>query len=285
MPKLHQVTIPHRVFAEIQHWLAEPAIRSPFDPRLTLATMLAPMIGHIRLFPTTKDEDPKVLEWSINTDTGASPVPSEPANLAADFEQLRDAIEKLLTPQGTSDIDLFLGLSVDPSDESLSIDVTTEPVLEGENLTVLATPSKPEISPPVEEFYAPLDDVYFTASKAAQLLGVDKSTVTRRIRNNELIGFRVFKNALRIPRDQFKNGDVVDGIADVLSLFETHSVDGNTFPDHKAAWAFLASTIYPGDVAPRPIDRLRATSIDRPVSAILKELALAKQSLDYGDHV
>ena len=114
MPKLHQVTIPHRVFAEIQHWLAEPAIRSPFDPRLTLATMLAPMIGHIRLFPTTKDEDPKVLEWSINTDTGASPVPSEPANLAADFEQLRDAIEKLLTPRSTSDIDLYLGLSVDP---------------------------------------------------------------------------------------------------------------------------------------------------------------------------
>ena len=285
MPKNHQVTIPHSVFTEIQHWLAEPAIRSPLDPRLTLATMLAPMIGHVRLFPSTEDELPEVLEWSIDADTKITEVPWETANLATKLKQLQDTIEKLSSPRSASDIDLFLGLSVDPSDESLSIDVTTEPVLEGEDLTALATATKPETSPQVEEFYAPLDDVYFTASTAAQLLGVDKSTVTRRIRNNELIGFRLFKNAIRIPRDQFKNGDVVDGIADVLSLFETHSVDGNTFLDHKAAWAFLSSTLYPGDIAPRPIDRLRATSIDRPVSAVLEELTLAKQSLDYGDHV
>ena len=285
MPRLHQVTIPHSVFAEIQHWLAEPAIRSPFDPRLTLATMLAPLIGHIRIFQTTKDKRPNVLEWSINTDTRAVDFPWEPTNLAAEFEQLKDAIEKLSSPRSASDVDLFLGLSVDPSDESLSIDVTTEPVLDGEDLATLAPASTSETSPRHEEFHAPQDDVYFTTSKAAQLLGVDKSTVTRRIRNNELIGFRIFKNALRVPKDQFKSGDVVDGIANVLSLFEAHAADGNTFLDHKAAWAFLASTIYPGDVAPRPIDRLRATSIDRPVSAVLEELALAKQSLDYGDHV
>ena len=62
-------------------------------------------------------------------------------------------------------------------------------------------------------------------------------------------------------------------------------MDGNTFLDHNAAWAFLASTIYSGDIDPRPIDRLRATSIDKPASADLEELSLAKQSLDYGDHV
>ena len=285
MPKLHQVTVPHSVFAEIQRWLAEPAIRSPFDPRLTLAAMLIPMIGHIRLFPSANDELPKVLEWSIDTDARASDMPRKPADLAADLEQLKDAIKELSIPRDAYDIDLFLGLSVDPSDESLSIDVTTEPVLEGEDLTTLAAAPEPESSPQVEDFHVPLDDVHFTASKAARFLGVDKSTVTRRIRNNELIGFRIFKNALRIPRDQFKNGDVIEGIADMLCLFETHSADGRTFLDHKAAWTFLASTIYPGDAAPRPIDRLRATSTDMPVSAVLEELTLAKQSLDYGDHV
>ena len=285
MPKLHQVTIPHSVFAEIQHWLAQPAIHSPFDPRLTLATMLAPMIGHIRLFQTTKDEFSNILEWTIDTETRARDVPWEPASLAVKVEQLSNAINKLSSPKSASDINLFLRLSVDPSDESLSIDVTTEPVLEGEDLATLATTSTPQNPTRVEEFDAPHDDVYFTASRAAQLLGVDKSTITRRIRNNELVGFRVFTNALRIPRDQFKNGDVVDGIADVLALFESQSAKGESFVDHKAAWAFLGSTIYPGDISPRPIDRLRAPTIDRPVSTVLKELALAKQSLDYGDHI
>ena len=107
MPRLHQVTIPHSVFAEIQHWLAEPAIRSPFDPRLTLATMLAPLIGHIRIFQTTKDKRPNVLEWSINTDTRAVDFPWKPTNLAAEFEQLKDAIEKLSSPRSASDVDLF----------------------------------------------------------------------------------------------------------------------------------------------------------------------------------
>ena len=187
--------------------------------------------------------------------------------------------------RNAGDVHLYLGLSLDPSDKSLSIDVTTEPVLEGEDLAARAAASMAETSPQIEELHAPPDDIYFTASKAAQLLGVDKSTITRRIGNNQLIGFRIFKNALRIPKEQFKDGDVVDGIANILSLFKTDSVDGTTFLDHKAAWTFLTSTIYPGHVAPRPIDRLRATSIDRSVSAVLEELALAKQSLDYGDHV
>ena len=285
MPKLHQVTIPHSTYAELQHFLAAPSSPSPPKFCFMLATLLAPMIGHVRLFQTTKDNLPNVLEWSVDTDTRASVFPFRPANLATELEQLKETLEKLSSPRSASDINVFLGLSFDPSDESLSIDVTAEPVLEGEDLATLAAASTPGTSPRVRDFHVPLDDVYFTASKAAELLGVDKSTITRRIRNNELIGFRIFKNALRIPKDQFKDGDVLDGIADVLSLFESNSEDGNNFVDHKAAWAFLASTIYPGDVAPRPIDRLRDTSIYRPVSAVLEELALAKQSLDYGDHI
>ena len=136
-----------------------------------------------------------------------------------------------------------------------------------------------------EDFDTPSADVYLTAAETASLLRVDKSTVTRRIKKNELIGFQVFTNALRIPREQFRNGDVVPGIADVLAFFKTDTSDNRTSVDHKATWSFLASTIYAGDVAHRPIDRLRAASLESRTSTVLEEIALAKQSLDHGDHV
>ena len=55
--------------------------------------------------------------------------------------------------------------------------------------------------------------------------------------------------------------------------------------DHKAAWMFLASTIYAGDAEPRPIDRLRAAAGTARTGNALFQLALAKESLDYGNHV
>ena len=184
MPKLHQVTIPHSTYAELQHFLAAPS--SPSPPRFCfmLATLLAPMIRRVRLFQTTKNKLPTVLEWSIDTDTRARVFSSRPANLATELEQLKDTLEKLSSPRRPSDINIFIGLSFDPSDESLSIDVTTEPALEGEDLAKLAAASTPGTSPQEEDFQFPLDDVYFTASKAAELLGVDISTITRRIRKN-----------------------------------------------------------------------------------------------------
>ena len=285
MPKLHQVTIPHSVFAELQNFLAAPD--SPFPPkfRLTLTTLLAAMIGRIRLFQSTEGGFPNVLEWQIDAETRASDFRLEPASLVSNFEPSKYAIEMLSSFQRVSDVDLFVDLSVDPSDRYLSIDLTTEPVLEGQDLATLAAASAPETLPPVEDFHIPLDDIYLTAAATAELLGVNKSTVTRRIEKGELIGFQVFKKALRIPRNQFKNGDVVAGVADVLALFKIDSVDSETLVDHKAAWAFLASTIYPGDAAPRPIDRLRAVSSMSLTLEVVDELALAKQSLDYGDHI
>ncbi len=135
------------------------------------------------------------------------------------------------------------------------------------------------------DFDLPLDDSYLTAAGVARFLGVAKSTVTRRIEKNELVGFRVFKNALRIPKDQFMNGDVVDGLADILALFAIDGENGETVIDHKTAWAFLGSTVYPGDAAPRPIDRLRAASPQRSTGAVVAELARVKRSLDHGDHI
>lgn len=111
------------------------------------------------------------------------------------------------------------------------------------------------------------------------MLGVAKSTVTRRIEKDEIMGFRMFTNALRVPREQFIDGDVVPGIPEILALFETETGSGGRI-DHKAAWMFLASTVYAGDVEPQPIDRLRAAAGTSGTGNAVVELALAKESLD-----
>ena len=141
MPKLHQVTIPHSVFAELQNFLAAPD--SPFPPkfRLTLTTLLAAMIGRIRLFQSTEGGFPNVLEWQIDAETRASDFRLEPASLVSNFEPSKYAIEMLSSFQSISNVDLFVDLSVDPSDRYLSIDLTTEPVLEGQDLATLAAAS------------------------------------------------------------------------------------------------------------------------------------------------
>ncbi len=127
-----------------------------------------------------------------------------------------------------------------------------------------------------------LDLTVGSAAEAAAMLGVAKSTITRRIEKGEIIGFRGFKKSLRIPKDQFNDADVVAGIAAILALFACE--DGTAY-DHKQAWIFLCSTLYSGDSAPRPIDRLRAASRERPPQMIVAELTLVKESLDHGDHI
>ena len=285
MPRLRRTTIPRGAYTELRNLLVAPD--RPFPPTfmLALATLIAPMIGRVRLLQNADGERPNILERAIDGEDGAGDFRQEPASPAPALGQAGDAIGQPSSHRGSNDVNVFVGFSLDPADDSLSIDIATGPVLAGQDLAALADASMPETPPPVHDFDIPPDDACFTAAEAARLLGVAKSTVTRRMGKNELIGFRVFKNALRIPRDQFRNGDVVDGVADILALFRIDSPDGKTLVDHKAAWTFLASTVYPGDAAPRPIDRLRAASPGRPTSRVLEELALARQSLDYGDHI
>ena len=154
-------------------------------------------------------------------------------------------------------------------------------VLRGEDLDELRR-NAARFPPP--EPAAPLDlpsDAYLTAAEAAERLHVAKSTVTRRIAQNRLIGFREFTRALRIPKDQFDGEDVVRGVPDVLALF-ARSPDQPV--DHRAAWAFLNSDLFHGDADPRPIDRLRTAAATGAISALLSELASTKESLDRGDH-
>ncbi len=171
------MTIPRSAYAELQQFLAAPSIPTTLKFWFILTPLLAPLIGHVGLFQTVKDDLPNVLEWSLDTDTRANALLRDSEDLAAEFEKLRDTLEKLSRPQSARDVDVFLGLSFDPSDDFLSIDVTTEPVLEGEDLATLAAGSTRGTSPREKDFDVPHDDVYFTALKTAKLLGARHKTI------------------------------------------------------------------------------------------------------------
>ena len=131
----------------------------------------------------------------------------------------------------------------------------------------------------------PMAHACFTAATAATYLGVDRSTITRRVGHNQLIGFTVFKRALRIPKEQFLESDVVPGIPDVLTLFPNPTATSRNSIDHRSAWAFLAGDLFHGDSDPRPIDRLRAAAATGTTELVLADLVRAKESLDRGDHL
>lgn len=165
------------------------------------------------------------------------------------------------------------------------IELSPTPELRGQGLAELRrkAPALPDSSGTPS--YDLPRDAYLTAPAAAKYLGVDRSTVTRRVGRNELIGFTVFKRALRIPKDQFLGPDVVPGVPDVLALFSRPLTTSGTPVDHKSAWAFLASDLFHGDPQPRPIDRLRDAAAKGTTEVVLANLARAKESLDRGDHL
>ena len=255
------------------------------SPPLTLgpvfAILFALQINRVRLFHARRDGHTKVLERRVGRAVLDSEAEAQLGRLTSLDQAVRDAMAELTNLGGVRSIDIALDLTVGSADEALSTVIDTDPLLEGQDLSTL-TSAGPTPASSVAEFEFPTDESYLTAAEAAAMLGVAKSTITRRIEKGEIIGFRGFKKSLRIPKDQFNDGDVVAGIAEILALFACE--DGATY-DHKQAWMFLCSTLYPGDSAPRPIDRLRAASRERPPQTIVAELALVKESLDHGDHI
>ena len=235
-----------------------------------------------------------VLHWLRHSDDeGAG---ADVANALLRTSRLDDAHEPPSAqdgvPNATSEpapTSATLYLTVDTLSRSFRVELAAEPEppahdvseLRGENLDELRRNAKrfppPEPSQPPD--LAP--DHYLTAAAAAVRLGVAKSTVTRRIAQNRLIGFRWFTRALRIPTEQFAGADVVPGVPDVLALFTR--APGEPV-DHKAAWSFLNSDIFRGDPDPRPIDRLRNAAATGATPALVSELARTKDSLDRGDH-
>ena len=190
-----------------------------------------------------------------------SPLPESPAWSAAD-----------LPAESTADL---------PAESRADLPAESAAELRGESLDELRRKAPPL---PVQGETPPAD-AYFTAPAAAKYLGVDRSTITRRVGSNQLIGFTVFKRTLRIPKDQFLESDVVPGVPEVLALFPKPVATSNNPIDHRSAWAFLAGDLFHGDPEPRPIDRLRVAAAKGMTELVLADLARAKESLDRGDHL
>lgn len=241
-----------------------------------LAILFALQINRVRLFHAGQDGYTKVLERRVGG-AGLS-AEGELEGLTSLDEAVRGAMVEMTKLGSMRSVDIALDLTVG----ALSADIDADALLEGQDLSTL-TSDDPTRASSVPQIELSTDESYLTAAEVAAMLGVAKSTVTRRIEKGDLIGFRGFKKSLHIPKDQFINGDMVAGISEILALFEYE--DGGTAFDHKQAWKFLSSTLYPGDWAPRPIDRLRAASRERQTQTIVAELTLVKESLDYGDHI
>ena len=186
--------------------------------------------------------------------------------------------------------DRTLVINVDLDSGRWSVDLTRPRRLAGENLERLrrtGASAAPHSTPPSSSTASGqlTGPGYLSAAEAAMSLGVSKSTITRRIERDRMVGFRLFKDALQIPKDQLLDGDVVPGIPAILALFARPDAAGHAAIDHKNAWMFLASDIFRGDRDPRPIDRLRRAARTATTESVVAELTHVKGGLDRGDHM
>lgn len=271
--------------SSIRAYIAELNDLDPSSRRFAVAALLAPKIGRVRLFRAHDNTLSAVAECAMSPDPEIRGFWSELSSAAG---IPRSSLESLGASPGyepgvaalapVPSIDLV-------ADDSGNVSASIGPALplEGENLLTLG---EQDVAPlPASAVSAAPADAFLSAAGAADLLGVAKSTVTRKIEKNKVVGFHSFTNALRVPVEQFAQGDVVTGIPEVLAMFADESSDGVTHADHKGAWDFLTTTVYPGDAAPRPIDRLKAGMRSRKGRNVVAELRRVKESLDYGDHV
>ncbi|WP_156798342.1 hypothetical protein [Ahrensia sp. R2A130] len=183
--------------------------------------------------------------------------------------QLEPALVEFLEQAFTSE--RLIGLIVDKESGTLFLNESTLPPIEGQDLSALAQ-SVTDISIP--EFEDKPSDDYWTADKTARELNVAKSTITRQVKTNKVVGFKLFKNGLYIPKDQFDGGMVISGVENILAIFEF---------DHHEAWRFLSSSLFYGDKNPRPIDRLRNARTEAERADCLSELGSAKRGFEFGD--
>ena len=268
--------------ASLEAYVNELNELDPAKRSFAVAALLAPMIRHVRLYEADDATLAKIAECSLSPRPETDGFGPESAGTSGLLKYAR--LPPLVFETVKSALPAGTGIDFVVEDSGcVSVAIGQPPVLGGENLAALGqqeVPPSPE--PPIPSAVA---DAFLSAAGAADLLGVAKSTVTRRVEKNEVIGFRTFTNALRIPTEQFVDGVVVAGIPEVLSMFTERSVCGETHTDHKGAWDFLSTTVYPGTGAPRPIDRLRAGMRSRTSAEVVADLAGAKESLDYGDHL
>ena len=257
----------------------------PAKRRIAIAVLLASVVDRVRLLNSNDDTLPPIAESSMGS-TDASADFLAALIRVIDFPKSSlPALSESLTDEVGGSAAAFSACIDFVADGSgrVSFNIGHTPSLEGENLLDLDTQ---DIAPLSEiDAHDTTEGSFLSAARAADLLGVAKSTITRRIDKNEMIGFCAFTNKLQIPAEQFQDGTVVPGIPQVLAMFNEETVEGETYADHKRAWRFLDTVVYPGSLSPRPIDRLREGLRNRTSDDALAELNHVKESLDYGDHI
>ena len=228
----------------------------PEEFRQTLADLVVPRIDRIRIFAAREGGREMIKEFVAPVANPARVARKETGLTAVEHPEVTAALT--LKPDGT-----------------ISIDVESEPALIGEDLFQLADVDDEDDED--RSFDDPMTDDFVSAQDISDELGVSKSTITRRIKDNKLLGYHGFKRDWLIPRAQFKDRNVVPGIAETIALFDN---------EHREAWFFLSFRLYYGDDNPRPIDRLRVLrrSDKDGLNALLAELKAAKDSHDHGDH-
>ena len=169
------------------------------------------------------------------------------------------------------EISVDLAFNLDSGSVSLTLEM--EPALVGQDLSALAGEALDVELPIFDD--EPFDDSYWSADEAAAHFGVAKSTITRKIKAGELVGFKLFKNALYVPKEQVDGKTLVKGISNVLKMFES---------EHYDAWQFLTADVFFGEPLPRPLDRLRNTKGDG-LQDVLSEIKVAAKGFEFGDHM
>lgn len=257
----------------------------PSKRRIAIAILLASKVDHVRLLESTDDTLLTVAESSMGSDKASEDylaalirvIDFPKSSIPTLRESLTDELDDL-APASNTCINFIADVS-----GRVSFNIGHTPSLAGENLLNLDTQDVVPLSK--VEPHDTTEGSFLSAAGAADLLGVAKSTITRRIHKNEMIGFYTFTNKLQIPVEQFEDGTVVPGIPQVLVMFNEKSVEGGTYADHKHAWRFLDTVVYPGSPSPRPIDRLKEGLRNQTSDDALTELSHVKESLDYGDHI
>lgn len=228
---------------------------------VTIGKLLGERIDRVRLYQTSDHQRVKLEEVTLPKRMTRARAKRKLDPLLVSF------LERLEDPE------ISVDFTVDMATGAISMQVETEAALEGQDLAKLAAGSaEPE---PHEFEDVQVGDACWTAEQAATELGSAKSTVTRQVKANKIIGFKLFKNALYIPREQFMGKLPVRGLSEILEMFEC---------DHFSAWQFLSTAFFYGESDARPIDRLRSVKSQEELVECLDELTAVKQSFDYGDH-
>lgn len=241
------------------------SLTSGAPAQATLGDLLGSRVDRVRLWQDDNQQKVMVKEVALPKLVGKPKGKRRVSpGLDPDFVTILDQIED-------PEISVDLTLNLDSGAVSLAVEM--EPALIGEDLSAFSGEASDGALPVFDD--EPFDDAFWSADEAATYFGVAKSTITRKIKANDLIGFKLFKNALYVPKDQVEGKTLIKGIKDVLDMFAA---------DHYAAWQFLTADTFYGEADARPLDRLRhASSASLPT--VLAEIKVAKEGFDYGDHI